>query len=165
MTITHFDKGTPEAVKTALLEAQRTGRKVRVFVGEARTGEAWPEEWDIIGRIGNSTGPQKIALLIPAGKIGGPGLLTACIVGLRYSGKPEWLYRHPGFNAGLWEPVRQGTDPEGIRAGYPFAVTHNGQLHARFKGEAEQRRYIAFMAGDSDTMQPVTPRRRLEAAA
>jgi len=136
-----FDAGTSEPVKSALIRAYADKTRVRVWYGEQETGKAWPEEFDVTGYIGRSTGIKPIALLVHSNRsTGGPGLLTACIVRIDAT-DGRTLYQHDRFNAGLWTITDQ---PAGE---YAAAVSHDGELWARCKTRAQAVRLADFMAG------------------
>lgn len=140
--LTHYDPGTPEAVKAALETARLQGLRVRIWCGDQATGEAWTEEHDVLGYIGRSTGPQKIPLLIPNGRSSGGGaILTNRILAIA-SRPGAFIYRHPKFSVGEWA-VGPSDLPD-----YGATVTHNGELYARTKTEDQAQRLAAFMRGD-----------------
>lgn len=141
-----FNEKTAPQVQNAIKHAHAHGLRVRVFLGDPETGEAWPEEWDVMGTIGRSMGPQKIPLLINNRRsMGGGGLLDSCIVGLALTNGGGWLYKHPAFNPGTWETV------PAVSPGYCEGVARNGTLHAQFKKPGQAARYVAFMRGERFT--------------
>ena len=93
--------GTSYAAETsdrliALLERLRAARTRVVFVyGDPKTGIAWgPDATPDRGRIGRSTGSEKIPLLIRTSRsLGGEGLLDHCIVEIRESKGARVIYR------------------------------------------------------------------------
>lgn len=139
----YFDARTPEAVRDTIARLRGTGERVRVFYGDTKTGEAWPEEWDILGTIGASMGPCKIPLLIRnARSMGGGALLSASIVAIYSTQSRRAIYHHAAFSPGVWETCAP------VSPGYIEAVSHNGKLHAQLKKPGAAARYIAFMRGE-----------------
>lgn len=139
--ITCFHGETPQAVRDILTRLCGTRRRIRLFLGDAKTGEAWAEEFHTVGHVSNSTGRLKIPLLIHnARSTGGGAILDHCIVAIKEGG--AWLYRHPGFTVGEW------TEGKPTSEGYTEAAYHNGGLHAQFKKAGAAARYIAFMTGE-----------------
>ena len=67
---TYFDPGTDAQAAKVLESCRRRERKVRLVLGDTRSGEPWLEEHDVVGRIGRSTGTLKVPLLIEAGDHG-----------------------------------------------------------------------------------------------
>lgn len=138
-----FDSRTPAAVRYAIECAHASRRRVRVFYGDTETGEAWPEEYDVMGTIGRSCGRVKVPLLMASARsTGGGALLDACIVAIIDTKTRAFLYRHPQFDPGEWAEVAPVSD------GYISAAAHNGKLHAQFKTADGARRYIGFMRGE-----------------
>lgn len=98
----NFDERTSEQVKREIERLHASRARVRVWYGDISTGEAWPEELDIIGRIGRSTGQKPIPLLVHnARSIGGAGLLDGCIVRIDLIETKHTLYKHPNFSHGV----------------------------------------------------------------
>jgi len=131
-----YNEATNEEVRRIIDGLVNSRSRVRIFLGNTETGDAWPEEYDVTGRIGRSTGPQKIPLVVHSSRsYGGGALLDHCVVGIvRTDG--YWLYKHPRFNVGAWEHGADETE-----------VLHNGIVHARFKTYAQASNYIKFMKG------------------
>ena len=138
-----FHKDTIEKVQRAVSHAYATDQRIRVWYGDTTTGKAWPEENDVTGTIGRSTGPQHAPLLVNNKRsMGGPALLDHCIVRIdTTSGRT--LYQHPTFSAGIWL-ARDCKDCEG----YAIEVLHNGEPNARFETQSAADRYIEFMLGN-----------------
>lgn len=81
--------------------------RVILDYGDTKTGKSWGESFDIKGRIGRSTGTEKIPLLVfNARSMGGGGLLSHCIVKITESKGGKVLYRHPNY-----QPFKQETKP------------------------------------------------------
>jgi hypothetical protein len=149
---TFYSAETPVKVR-ALLEAYRkTGAKVRVFMGDPVTGRDWLEENDVIGKIGRSMGPIKIPLLCAPRSDGGMAMSTECILRLVDVESKFEVYRHPLYKMPEFKIV------SGPMEGYPFEVTVNDSVHARFAGEASAQAWVAFMRGERMTTAPSTKR-------
>lgn len=138
----NFHKDTNEQVQRALETAKATGARVRVWYGDTTTGKVWPEEHDVLGYIGNSTGPVKAPLLIHSKRsIGGPAMLDHCIVRIDTTSGTT-LYKHPAFDVGNWKLKYSAAG---------VSVLLNGGTHAVFNAEKAEHRarcYIAFMKGE-----------------
>lgn len=80
-----------------ILEACRINQhRIRVVYGDVLTGISWEDRFDVMGRVGRSTGEMKIPLLIHNRRsMGGGSILTHCIIGIRFSTSKLWLYKHP----------------------------------------------------------------------
>lgn len=136
--INHFNEATPEAVKQALLDAQSSEERIRVFYGGIVTGKSWHEENDVIGYVGNSNGTLKVPILLyNSQSVGGGAILDHCIVAIK--SKAHWLYRHPALDLGTWTMTN---DLDGY-----WHVSLSDGRHARFETKKKAQRYIDFMLG------------------
>ena len=135
---TTYHAETPPAVRKALDRALEHRDRIRVFYGNTKTGAAWPEEYDVTGRVGRSTGTVKVPLLLSRrSSYGGPSMLDHCIVGIK--GPRGWIYRHENFSVGEFK-IHWDALPE-------VRVSHNGETFATFKTIAQAWRRVAFMLG------------------
>lgn len=140
----HYHENTNQLVINALEHCRLYQLRIRLFYGDAKTGVAWAEEHDTIGRVGRSTGSQKIPLLIASKhSIGGGAIFDCCIVAIKCEG--EFLYKHPNFSTGECS-VTRGAGPHS-----GWLVLHNNAAHADFKTEKQALRYAAFMRGDRNS--------------
>lgn len=143
---TYFDPGTDPKVATVLESRRRAGDKVRLVLGDTRTGASWLDEHDVVGKIGRSCGGLKVPLLIADGESGGGVILTACMLNIIDWKSGRSLYRHPDYR----EPdlsLQPSDSPE-----RPWSVVHLDQVIARFKNMGKACAYIAFMRGE--TIEP-----------
>lgn len=137
-----YHRSTPGVVRREIDSAYLHSLRRRLFYGDTETGEAWPQENDVLGRVERSMGPLKIPLLTHNRRsTSGEPILDHCIVAIM-STPFVFLYRHPGFDVGDWD-VGPGRSP-----GFSEAAFHNGELHAQFKKAGAAKRYCAFMRGD-----------------
>jgi hypothetical protein len=148
---TWFDGRTPPAVRAGLEQLRKSRHRARVFYGDTRTGRAWLEENDVIGRIGRSAGPMKVPLLVAKGEEGGMAVLTHCIVRLVDITTGKDLFRHRDFHLGKLVLVDAADYDKPL--GYTCAVKsmdEKGELElvANFTTEQEAHRWLAFMAGE-----------------
>lgn len=149
-----FHEKTTPAVRAAILDAYHQQCMVRVWYGNFETGRAWLEEYDVIGRVGRSTGQQKVPLLVAKGEIGGLHIMDHCIVRIdriERSGNVT-MYRHPFFN--LPDFSVSSSDLEG----YVENVWAHGELVARFRSPGEADHWVKFHQGLVNS--PRMPRRR-----
>ena len=76
--------------------------RCRFHWGDVKTGKDWGDVWDVKGRIGRSTGPIKIPILIyNARSMGGGAILDHCIVKITETKGGRVLYQHPKYNREL----------------------------------------------------------------
>lgn len=143
---TYFDPGTDPKAAAVLESRRKTGGKVRLVLGDTRTGEPWLNEYDVVGKIGRSGGSLKVPLLVEEGESGGGAILTACVLNIIDWKSGRTLYRHPAYR--VPELSLQPSDiPEN-----PWAVIHLNEVIARFKDMGKACAYIAFMRGE--TIEP-----------
>ena len=143
---THFHSETPDAVRTALDNARRSGQRIRIFIGDTKTGKCWNDEYDVLGRVsrsmGDGKGGHKIPILLRNSRSrGGGGILDHCIIAIA-TAPGHFVYKHPTLDLGTW------TQGPTTSPGYVEAAYCNGELHAQFKTAGAAKRYIAFMRGE-----------------
>lgn len=143
---TYFDPGTDPQAAAVLESRRQTCGKVRLVLGDTRTGEPWLNEYDVVGKIGRSGGSLKVPLLVEEGESGGGAILTSCVLNIIDWKSGRTLYRHPAYR----EPelsLQPSDVPE-----HPWAVLHLNEVIARFKDMGKACAYIAFMRGE--TIEP-----------
>jgi len=143
---TYFDPGTDPKAAAVLESRRQAGGKVRLVLGDTRNGEAWLNEYDVVGKIGRSGGSLKVPLLVEDGESGGGAILTACLLNIIDWASGRTLYRHPAYR----EP-ELSLQPSDIPE-RPWAVIHLNEVIARFKDMGKACAYIAFMRGE--TIEP-----------
>jgi hypothetical protein len=89
---------TPDAVCNILARyCGNRNQRVRIFLGDTKTGKDWFESYDTIGYIGRSCGTVKIPLLIHNTRsMGGSVILEHCIVKITVDKKT--VYQHPNYH-------------------------------------------------------------------
>lgn len=93
-----YDKRTSQEVINVIESARADGRRVRLSYGDTETGRDWQEQHDIVGRIGRSTGPVNVPILMHNRRsIGGPAILDCWIVRIVSSVGGRVLYQHPKY--------------------------------------------------------------------
>lgn len=145
---TWFAPETPVAIQKLVNRLIHSNEKVRIFHGDRTTGRSWMEEFDVIGRVGRSTGTLKIPLLVSEEDNYGRSLLEASIIRVIRCSDGKNLYRHPGFHV----PPMQVVENEHPQ--YAASVLVEGVVEARFKSYAKACHWVAFMTGETVT-QPV----------
>ena len=146
MTIngTTFNDGTPAAVAEALERARATGERVRFWLGDPETGEDWGDENDVTGKVGRSTGPVKVPLLLANSRSrGGSAILAQHIIRLQVAGRE--VYRAANYREAVYVLRHEG--PGDLRE----RVYRDGVNVANFRTERAALRWIDFMAGKRAT--------------
>ena len=138
---TYFDPGTDARAARVLEDCRKRRRKVRLILGDTDTGESWLDEYDVVGRIGRSTGTLKVPLLIEPGADGGPAILTACLLAIVDWDTGKFLFRHATFRAPNLS-IRAAED-----AVLRWEVLHGDVVVARFEDIGQAGGYAAFMRG------------------
>lgn len=97
--IKYFDDGEYMACYNALKVVQANGRRVRVWYGSHQTGNVYPQEYDIMGYISQSTGREPCFLLVNNKRsYGGTALYPDNVVGIQYIDTRDFIYKHSKFN-------------------------------------------------------------------
>ncbi len=110
---TAYHKDTPDQVVEILERLRNNGTRVRLYLGDAKTGRDWEEDYAVFGTIGRSGGRIKIPILLNNQRsIGGGSILDNCIVKIEYANKQQGgvMYQHPKYH--------RGEDPLSSRQGY-----------------------------------------------
>jgi hypothetical protein len=137
---TCYHQETSDQVIRLLEKLQKTSAEVRIFYGDTQTGQSWHDEFDVVGRIGRSTGSIKIPLLVPRDDCGGPGLLDHCII--RIDSRDGTLYQHKKFRVGDMS-LSKGDDKQ-----LPWQVFIDNVLHAQFALNTEATKFMSFLQGN-----------------
>ena len=143
---TYFDPGTAPELAGVLEGCRKSNRKVRLVLGDPDTGEAWLDEYDVVGTIGRSAGSLKVPLLIEDGESGGGAVLTACVLAVIDWQSGRWLFRHAAYKH-LDLDIRATGD-----AARPWVVSRSQQAVACFQDIGKAGAYVAFMRGE--TVEP-----------
>ena len=130
-----FYQETNESVINILLDAMKHKDRIRVFFGDAESGEDWCETFDTMGTIGLSQGPAKVPLLIHSIRsMGGDAISTDSIVKITRNKKV--IYQHPNYNCD-------------IKIDGDYIVDDNGENISHFwtKDENKRKRFFEFLKG------------------
>lgn len=142
---TAYHMATPMAVVRELEFARLQSRRIRIFYGDAETGEDWCAEYNVIGTIGRSTGIIKVPLLLKKiTSYGGGALLDHCIV--KITENKRVIYQHKNYHIG--ELTIKDADKDAKEKGYILAVCKNGKLQVNFKTYKDAQNYITFLKGE-----------------
>ncbi|MEP6875477.1 MAG: hypothetical protein ABI887_14045, partial [Burkholderiales bacterium] len=142
----YFDPGTSPQVVKVLEACRRSGRKVRLVLGDTDTGESWLDEYNVVGTIGRSAGSLKVPLLIGDGESGGGAILTACVLAIIDWHSGRWLFKHAAYKHPDLDIRATGN------AKRPWMVSQAQQEIARFGDIGKAGAYVAFMRGE--TIEP-----------
>ena len=121
--------------------------RVRVFLGDPKTGRDWGECYGVTGYIGRSMGPIKIPLLVYNSRsYGGGALLDHCIVKLVSIKTKRVLWVHPGYHLPALT-FGAAVYPDLPIAVYQAQETGEPANVANFPTLAKAERWIKFITG------------------
>lgn len=147
---TCFHPDTPEELQILLndLIENRRETRVRVILGDSKTGRDWGEENDVVGYLGRSTGTVKIPLLIHNKRSsGGPALSDDCILQIRINGG-RILWTHPNYKPSHYSVRTFPPEPYSDGKVYTAMVQKDGEEHALCETKEQAERLAAFMRGE-----------------
>ena len=147
---TYYHAQTFDTVIRVLEQARETRRRVRVRFGATvgrQAGLDLLEEYDVEGRVGRSTGPQKSPLLVHnARSLGGGALMGHFIVRILDSRTHAVLYSHPKYRLPILKVVRTRPALRGSSASLLWSVLADGKGHARFETRGQAERWVKKMS-------------------
>jgi hypothetical protein len=95
---TYYYEETSNAMINQLETLRINQTRCRFHWGDTETGKDWGDDCDVRGRIGRSTGPIKIPILIYNRRsFGGVSILTHCIVKITATKGGRVIYQHPKY--------------------------------------------------------------------
>lgn len=154
----HVDARVREVLRRAIDE----NWTVRLHLGEVETGESWNDEFDIIGRVGRTTGMLRSPILVPDGESGGGIVMASCIIRIQRItgalGSPSGhhdVYIHPKYRKPVF--TSRNATKSLAEEGYTTMVFKGESNVANFRTKAAADQWIGFMRGDVQTTRP--PRR------
>ena len=138
-----------DSLINTILRCMNNRERIRVWLGDTKTGRSWNEEYDVTGRIGRSTGTYKIPLLVNNRRsYGGGALLVDAIVRIDSIEDRRTLWSVDNFHV---EPMKV-IYKEGEN--YPFQVMQkkDGETDytyniANFKKVSSAIHWVDFMTG------------------
>jgi hypothetical protein len=140
---TWYDNTTPTEVIRVLEYSRKNDIRIRIFQGDRDTGRDWLCEWDVAGRVGRSTGPMQIPLLIHNSRsMGGGHIMDHCIIKITYALGGELLYKQANYHH-MPMAARISDLPEYEVAVWVKNHEPDGgeQIHARFRTIREYQRW------------------------
>lgn len=133
---TSYHVETIDTVIDILDTARGRSKRLKIYLGDTKTGRDWFEENERFGYIGRSTGSIKIPLLIPKiNSHGGGALLDHCIVKIQESKGNRVLYQHLLYKSPVIEIKEATTETK-----YTHEVIINGELYGRCRSLESAKR-------------------------
>lgn len=136
-----------ESLMMVICSACTYHSRVRIWYGDRDSGRSWNEEYDVVGRIGRTTGKIKIPILVYNSRCyGGPAISVGSIIRIDDIEDKRTLWKVSNFHV---EPMEIKTTDD---RDYPYSVMQNKddgtiQNIANFKKEEQAKRWIDFMIG------------------
>ncbi len=138
---TSYDINTDKKIVSILDDAIINRKRLKLDYGNTATGESWNECYDIIGRIGRSTGSIKIPLLILTSRsYGGGALLDSCIIKITDIKTGKVIYKNQNYKEKVFNIVPSDL-PD-----YTVNVNINGKLYSRHKSERSAKILIGKLS-------------------
>lgn len=123
---TYYPEGTSDELIEILEKARFNRTRLKIYLGNAKTGKDWMEEDSKLGKIGRSMGPIKVPILIKTvHSHGGEVIPTNCIVKLVTSPSGIVLYQHPEYHQPKMEILGDGDGK------YSHAIVIDGDVYSR----------------------------------
>ena len=135
-----YHKGTKQEIVNILERARENRDRIKIFLGDTKTGRNWNEEHDTTGYIGLSRGHKaRFPILVNNTRsMGGSSLMDHCIVKIKIGGYVK--YQHPNFKESVFELVTSDL------TGYSHNVNIDGQLYSRHKTKRSAKMLISKMS-------------------
>ena len=151
---TSYHDDTASDVIRVLEQARLNKWRLRLFLGDRETGRVWPEEHDVIGRIGRSWGPAKVPILLHNRRsTGGGAILDHCILRIVRTRDKRELYKHPECNMGIFRTDQPSETmfPEApdlkVRVCHKYESSEEWNNVANFTTWKKADHYTSFMVG------------------
>jgi hypothetical protein len=140
---TYYSDETPNEVINILESLRGTSQRIKMYVGDRVTGKDWMEESDKTGKIGRSTGPIKVPILLSTvDSTCGGAILDDCIVKIVTSpaSTGRVLYKHPNYHQGEMIITEEGLpgNPE-----YTHTMRIDGEVYSRHTSFRSAQRLVA----------------------
>ena len=142
---TYYSDETSDELIRVLESVRGTNQRVKIYLGDKATGRDWMEEDGKTGRIGRSSGPIKIPILLRTiNSDGGGAILEDCIVKIKTSpaSSERVLYQHPRYHQPGIEITNEGLDdkPE-----YTHTVRIGGETYSRHTSLRGAQKLVALL--------------------
>ena len=145
-----FAENTPQEVCDAIVKAYEQKLKVRIYMGDVKTGRTWNKEHDITGTVGRSTGSIKVPLLIATSRsMGGGEIMTDCILRIRFAngyGFGMDLYRADNYVQSTFKIIELSEYPQFAQGGYTHGVIINGEFYSRHRTERAAKMLVSKLS-------------------
>lgn len=130
LPIAYHEETAPEVIK-ALENCRQDRRRIKIYLGDPKTGKCWNEENGIFGYIGLSKGYEAyFPILVHNDRsTGGGSILDHCIVKIREAKGTRIFYKAANFQEPIIE-IDFAEDQEN-----PYRVIIDGEVYSTHKTE------------------------------
>lgn len=142
---TYYSEKTPDEVIRVLESVRHTDQRIKIYLGDRETGRDWMEEDGKVGKVGRSSGPVKIPILLRTiNSDGGGAILEDCIVKIKTSPATteRVLYQHPKYHQPEIVITEKGLpdNPD-----YTHTLTINGEVYSRHTSLRGAQKLVALL--------------------
>lgn len=126
-----YHQETAQEVINAMERCRKQRRRIKIYLGDPKTGKTWNEEHDIFGYIGLSKGYKAyFPILVHNNRsLGGGSILDHCIVKIREAKGTHTIYQAANFQEPTME-IKESKQP-----GYTHSLYINGSIYSNHKSE------------------------------
>jgi hypothetical protein len=140
---TAFHIDTDNEICRILDEAIQSKKRLKIYLGDTKTGRDWNEEYNTTGRIGRSTGTIKIPLMIHSSRsYGGAAILDYCIVKIKDIATGRTLFHVPNYYNGEFKIVPCNH----LTTDYTHSVMINDRLYSNHKSLRSAKLLVSKLA-------------------
>ena len=144
LPIAYYENTYPDAI-IALEYARKNHTRIKIYLGDRKTGRCWNEEHDIFGYVGLSKGKDAMfpILLYNERSIGGGSIMTDNIIKITTAKGNKVLFQANNFQQPLIE-IKESSDPD--FPNYTHETWVNGELHGRHTSLKSAERLKAILS-------------------
>lgn len=144
-TGTFYSIETPLEVIQVLENARVNGTRLKIYLGDKKTGRDWHEEHERFCYIGRSNGTYKVPLAISkSNSHGGGALLDNAIVKISRVSDGKVLYQHPKYKSPKIEIKEESNVPSDF--GYTHTLYISGKVYSNHKSLKSAQRLKSILS-------------------
>lgn len=144
-TGTAYNIETPLEVIQVLEDARLNRTRLKIYLGDNKTGRDWYEEHERFCYVGRSNGEYKVPLAISKSNSRGGGcLLDSSIVKISRVSDGKVLYQHPKYKAPKIEIKEESNVPSDF--GYTHTLYISGKVYSNHKSLKSAQRLKSILS-------------------
>lgn len=141
-----FKGYTKPEVQQAITKAHEDKTKIRIFYGDGDTGQAWCENYGVLGYVKPSRGLESIPLIVQSKRSkGGPMIVMELLVGIFNTDTGQPMYAHKNFETGIFT-YKKVDNMYVVRR--QFSNETRGSMMEMFETSDKANKYCQFMMAD-----------------